>query len=96
MSKNTTDELREQLRNLRRPSNTDAGYPIHAFEDDLVGLIQQEIAKARIDENRRAGAWWGGLVSSNRLNKGMGYMNERDKKLQSELSQTLKELEAEL
>lgn len=46
-------ELRDKLRNLRCPGNTDAGYPIHAFEVDLVELIQREIDKARLNEDQK-------------------------------------------
>lgn len=52
MGMNNSDELREKLRDLKRPSLKDFRYPIEAYEDDLVELIQQETLKARIKYER--------------------------------------------
>lgn len=49
------------MRALRRPSNTDAAYPIHATEDDLVQLIQTYGAEQRLDEIKRILAHTGDL-----------------------------------
>lgn len=40
------EELRENLRNLKRTDPKDSRYPIDAYEDDLVALIQSEVLKA--------------------------------------------------
>lgn len=46
----TENEIREKLRALPRTKNTDPRYPIDAYEDDLVALIQKIDARARIEE----------------------------------------------
>lgn len=43
-------EIRELLRNLRKPDKLDLAYPITATEDDLVALIEEQTRLARIDE----------------------------------------------
>ena len=43
-------EIRELLRNLRKPDKLDLAYPITATEDDLVALIKEQTRLARIDE----------------------------------------------
>ncbi len=57
-------EIRELLRNLRKPDKLDLAYPITATEDDLVALIEEQTRLARKDELERtakyAGAWFRG------------------------------------
>lgn len=43
-------DIREKLRALSRTDKFDPRYPIDAYEDDLVALIEQEVLKARIEE----------------------------------------------
>lgn len=43
-------ELSQQLRNLPRTDNKNSKYPIDAYEDDLVALIEKRERKARIDQ----------------------------------------------
>lgn len=38
---NQCEDVREQLRNLSAPLRSDSRYPIHAYEDDLVQLIEE-------------------------------------------------------
>jgi len=40
-------EIRELLRNLRKPDKLDLAYPITATEDDLVALIEEQTRLAR-------------------------------------------------
>ena len=40
-------EIRELLRNLRKPDKLDLAYPITATEDDLVALIKEQTRLAR-------------------------------------------------
>ena len=47
-------EIRELLRNLRKPDKLDLAYPITATEDDLVALIEEQTRLARLDELKAA------------------------------------------
>lgn len=47
-------EIRELLRNLRKPDKLDLAYPITATEDDLVALIKEQTRLARIERDNNA------------------------------------------
>lgn len=55
------------------------------LENEIVELVKKHELQSRIDENRRAGAWWGGLADGEKLRIGMDYMHNRDKELYDEL-----------
>lgn len=91
---NNLSELREKILHKLLGDQTDSeecyvDTKAKFVIDDVVDLIQQEVKAGRIDENRRSGAYWGGLVSEHKLQQGIDYMNNRDQ----ELYNTLKEQE---
>ena len=48
--------------------------------------ISDLLIQARIDENRRSGALWGGYAKLDSLSLGMDYMNNREKELLQQLT----------